>query len=67
MEVKLLHLQSHISPLTEGEIARQREQNGGGGGCKVKAGIETDGIRYSVRKAGTKPGVREGRGKLRKK
>lgn len=39
----------------------------GKGRCKVKTGIETDGIRYSVRKAGTKPRVRERRGKLRKK
>lgn len=44
MEVKLLHLQSHISPLTEGEIARDGKQ-------EVEAGMETDGIRYSVRKA----------------
>ena len=48
MEVKLPHLQSQISPLTgrDGKgatgIGKQR--------CKMVAGLETDGIRYIIKK-----------------
>lgn len=47
-------MQSYISPLTEGEIESERQQIGKRR-WKVEAGIETDGIRYSVRTAETKP------------